>query len=115
MDKGYGWITKTNQNICKKRFCDFCLIPFPYSSFTIDIISDKLWPDTRYEVMVQSYNIFGWSQESDVLYVITPKSGKLIFSMASKPINIRWIRTGSKPNLKIMYHIVLYANGSVQS
>ncbi len=47
-----------------------------YSSLTLGINLDKLWPDTRYEVMVQSYNIFGWSQESEVLYVITPKSGR---------------------------------------
>ena len=81
----------------------------------MDIFSDKLWPDTRYEVMVQSYNIFGWSQESDVLYVITPKSGKLISSMASKPISIRWFRTVSMPKLKIIYRIVLYANRNVKS
>ena len=29
-------------------------------------------------------------------------------SMASKPINIRYIRTGSKPNWKIRYRIVIY-------
>ncbi len=33
---------------------------------------------------------------------------KLFSSMASKPINIQWIRPGSQPYLKIMYHIVLY-------
>ena len=31
----------------------------------------------------------------------------VFYSMASKPINIRWIRTGSQSNLKIMYNIVL--------
>ena len=29
--------------------------------------------------------------------------------MASKPINIHWIRSGSKPYLKIMYCIVLHS------
>ena len=32
---------------------------------------------------------------------------KLLFSMASKPINIRWIRTGSRPYWKIICSIVL--------
>ena len=33
--------------------------------------------------------------------------GNFIYSMASKPINILWIRTGSQLYLKIMYIIVL--------
>ena len=35
-------------------------------------------------------------------------SGKFISNMDSRPINIRWIRTGSKPYKKIMYRIVFY-------
>ena len=33
-----------------------------------------------------------------------------VYSMASKPTNIRWIRTGSRPYWKIRYRIVSYFN-----
>ena len=59
---------------------------------------DKL--DKRIEVF-SDYNV-----EEDEYHSYEP-IGKLYHSMASKPINIRWIRTGSQPYCKILYNIVL--------
>ncbi len=41
-------------------------------------------------------------------YLVGLDEGIFISSMASKPINIPWIRNGSQPYWKIMYSIVLY-------
>ena len=40
-------------------------------------------------------------------YFENDRGNNVFFRMASKPIKIRWIRTGSHPYLKIMYSIVL--------
>lgn len=39
------------------------------------IFLDKLWPDTKYEATVQSYNSFGWSQYSLPVQFSTDKIG----------------------------------------
>ena len=54
----------------------------------------------------QSVKVF----HSLMLYLRLPenKNNKLLSRIASKPINIWWIRTGSHPYEKIMSRIVLY-------
>ena len=46
--------------------------------------------------------------ETEVVYrrKASIKRGKFFSSMASKPINICWIRTGSKPYKEITYRII---------
>ena len=46
----------------------------------------------------------GWSWSNSIRGKTT---GKTFFCMASKPINIRWIRNGSLPYWIIMYSIIL--------
>ena len=43
-----------------------------------------------------------WRMQGKMQVYIFPPI-KFVSSMASKPINIRWIKTGSQPHSKIMY------------
>ena len=95
---------KTQMNRISISNWHYWRIVWLWQTYKHTLIIEKILYYIKKHFLWKKYS--NWKLDEAATTIAIISEGKYISNMDSKPINIRWIRTGSKPHWKIMYRII---------